>query len=379
MAPYEEHEVTYADEKKIFYLAAGPKDGPLLIFIHGWPAIAKLWKPQLDAFAALGFRVVAPDMPGYGNSTARKVTEDYAQENVNIGMLALLKDVGREKAVWIGHDWGVGSVNTFAAVYPEHCIAAAALCVPYGVLELGVEEALPTVDRNIYPEDKFPYGQWSYQKFYETDFEKASAFFDADIPAFLRASRTKGNPDAVGKPSPLASVMGDGGWMGGAEKPDPNFRHIPLEYTVYDSEESYNEFVQAMEKTSFWPADAWYMNHAANRAYTLEKRKNGGNIEFPFLFIHATYDTVCATDNPKFTANMHKQCKNLTEARVDASHWVAEEKPQEVNAIIAKWLLEEVKGNLAGKVPELRSCERCRGLYACMMIAGATSSYLSCQ
>lgn len=60
--------------------------------------------------------------------------------------------------------------------------------------------------------------------------------------------------------------------------------------------------------------------------------------------IHATYDTVCATDNPKFTANMHKHCKKLTEARVDASHWVAEEKPQEVNAIIAKWLLEEVKG-----------------------------------
>lgn len=64
MAPFEEHEVTYADDKKIFYLAAGPTNGPLLVFIHGWPAIGKLWKPQLDAFASLGFRVVAPDMPG---------------------------------------------------------------------------------------------------------------------------------------------------------------------------------------------------------------------------------------------------------------------------------------------------------------------------
>jgi soluble epoxide hydrolase/lipid-phosphate phosphatase len=43
-------------------------------------------------------------------------------------------------------------------------------------------------------------------------------------------------------------------------------------------------------------------------------------------------------------ANMRRQCKNLKEAKVDASHWVAEEKPAEVNAIIAKWLIEEVKG-----------------------------------
>jgi len=44
------------------------------------------------------------------------------------------------------------------------------------------------------------------------------------------------------------------------------------------------------------------------------------------------------------TANMRRQCKNLKEAKVDSSHWVAEEKPAEVNAIIAKWLVEDVKG-----------------------------------
>lgn len=238
------------------------------------------------------------------------------------------------------------------------------MCVPYGAIEFGLDELLKTVDRDIYPEAEYPYGQWAYQKFYESDFEKASAFFDADIPAFLRASRTKGNPNAVGKPAPLAHIVTDGGWMGGAEKPDPKFRHIPLEYTVYESEDAYNEFVAAMEKTGFWPADAWYMNHERNRAYTLEKRKNGGDLEFPVLFVrtsrarcaafdlaltdadqvHATYDTVCATDNPKLMARMRQQCKNLKEARVDASHWVAEEKPEEVNAVLAKWLMEEVKG-----------------------------------
>jgi soluble epoxide hydrolase/lipid-phosphate phosphatase len=253
--------------------------------------------------------------------------------------------------------------------YPEHCIATAGLCVPYGGLMYGLEEAFKTVDRTIYPEDQYPYGQWAYQKFYETDFEKASAFFDADIPAILRALRLKGDPESVGKPAATAHVVKDGGWMGGAEKPDPKYRHIPLEYTVYDSEETYNEFVAAMEKTGFWTADAWYSNHDRNCAYTLENRKNEGNLEFPVLFvshsilvyvwatavykdptdttqqIHATYDTVCATvDNPKIMAHMRRHCKNLKEAKVDASHWVAEEKPTEVNATIAKWLLEEVEG-----------------------------------
>jgi soluble epoxide hydrolase/lipid-phosphate phosphatase len=64
MASFEEYDFTYADNKTTHYLAAGPKDGPLLIFVHGWPGIAKLWKPQITTFAALGFRVVAPDMPG---------------------------------------------------------------------------------------------------------------------------------------------------------------------------------------------------------------------------------------------------------------------------------------------------------------------------
>jgi soluble epoxide hydrolase/lipid-phosphate phosphatase len=184
-----------------------------------------------------------------------------------------------------GHDWGCGSVWTFAAHYPEHCIAAAGMCIPYGIFELGLDEVIKTVDRDMYPEDEFPYGQWSYQIFYERNFEQASEFFDADIPAFLRAARLKGTPGTEDKPASLAYIVKDNGWMGGAEKPDAKYRHIPLEMTVYESEESYQEFVAAMEKTGFWPGDAWYLNHAANRAYTLEKRKNDGNLEFPVLFV----------------------------------------------------------------------------------------------
>lgn len=148
------------------------------------------------------------------------------------------------------------------------------------------------MDRNIYPEAEYPYGQWSYQKFYETDFEKASAWFDENIPAFLRVSRTKGDPKSLGKPAPLANVSESGGWMNGAKELDPKLAQLPLEYTVYESEDFYNEFVAAMSKTGFWPGDAWYSNHARNREYILKNRKNEGNLEVPVLFVRLTNPTL---------------------------------------------------------------------------------------
>ena len=59
-----------------------------------------------------------------------------------------------------GHDWGCGAVWLFAAHYPERCVAVAGLTVPYRVLELGLDELVKHVDRNLYPADQFPYGQW---------------------------------------------------------------------------------------------------------------------------------------------------------------------------------------------------------------------------
>ena len=60
------------------------------------------------------------------------------------------------------------------------------MTVPYRLIELGLEEILKHVNRDIYPIEKFPFGQWSYMNFYEESFEKATAWFDADKASFLR-------------------------------------------------------------------------------------------------------------------------------------------------------------------------------------------------
>ncbi|KAF2159597.1 hypothetical protein M409DRAFT_60666 [Zasmidium cellare ATCC 36951] len=340
MSGFEDYTFSYAGgEKKTFYLAAGPKEGPLLIFVHGWPAIGLTWKPQIQAFSALGFRVIAPDMPGYGGSSARKKTEDYSLESINNGMVALLEHLGREDAVWVGHDWGCGAVWSFAEHYPEKCVGVCGMAVPARVIELGLEEEVKFVNREMYPVDKFPYGQWDYQRFYQLDFEKATEFFDKDPAAFIRAGYSKGKPDALGKPSFTSQVVSAGGWFGGIEKPDPAWKQIPSENVVID-EDVFEALVKAMEKTSFWGADAWYANHDTNRKYFFDKAKNDGYLHMPTLFIEAKFDTVCDTVNSRLTEPQRKYCTNLTETSIDAGHWVPQEKPVEVNAVLARWLVE---------------------------------------
>ena len=110
MAFLERHDFVYNDgseeSKTIHYLATGNRDGPLLIFVHGFPGIGRTWLSQLTAFSSLGFRVVAPDMPGYGKSSASKDVTNYSTKRLSAGLLALLGDTGRDSAVWVAHDWG---------------------------------------------------------------------------------------------------------------------------------------------------------------------------------------------------------------------------------------------------------------------------------
>jgi soluble epoxide hydrolase / lipid-phosphate phosphatase len=64
MTLIEEQSYTHDSGDVTACLTAGPPAGPLMILCHGWPAIARTWKAQIETFAGLGYRVVAPDMPG---------------------------------------------------------------------------------------------------------------------------------------------------------------------------------------------------------------------------------------------------------------------------------------------------------------------------
>src|SRR5438552_3861322 len=108
MAPTDitEH-VVKSQRHTSFFLSAGAGQGTPIIFVHGWPELSISWRHQLPAFAALGFRCIAPDMRGYGRSSAGYMTHAaYAQREIVADMIELADGLAIERAIWVGHDWG---------------------------------------------------------------------------------------------------------------------------------------------------------------------------------------------------------------------------------------------------------------------------------
>ena len=125
-------------------------DGTPVIFLHGWPDLALGWRHQLLALGALGFRALAPDMRGYGQSTVHPAKTDYALEACVADMLELLASTGREAAVWVGHDLGAPVAWAIASHHPERTLAVAALCVPYMPQGMSPPKLVELVDRSGY-------------------------------------------------------------------------------------------------------------------------------------------------------------------------------------------------------------------------------------
>jgi pimeloyl-ACP methyl ester carboxylesterase len=332
--PITEH-VAKSARHSTFYLACGAEAAPLIVFVHGWPELSVSWRHQLPCFAALGFRAVAPDMRGYGRSSVYAGHEDYAIEHAVADMLELLGALSREKAVWVGHDWGSPVVWSIASHHPETCAGIASLCVPYLANGFCLPNLLPLVDRSTYAEAEFPAGQWDYQLFYEESFDKARRTFEADVAATVKALFRKGNPDGGGKPARTARtarVRRDGGWFGGAAKaPD-----LPTDRDVL-SEEDLCRYVAALEANGFFGPNSWYMNQRRNLAYAARARE-GGKLGMPVLFLHGEFDFTCETIRSRLAEPMRADCTDLTEVIVPSGHWMAQEKPAAVNAAIAGWL-----------------------------------------
>ena len=102
---YDRVEHGYADNNgvKIHYAAIG--DGPLVVMIHGFPDFWYSWREQMEVLAG-EYRVVAIDQRGYNLSDKPEGVESYAMPLLVSDVVAVIRSLGEEKAVVVGHDWG---------------------------------------------------------------------------------------------------------------------------------------------------------------------------------------------------------------------------------------------------------------------------------
>ncbi|XP_073104838.1 epoxide hydrolase 2-like [Elaeis guineensis] len=81
-------------------------EGPMVLFIHGFPELWYSWRHQMVALAARGYRAVAPDLRGYGDTDAPPSTTDYTIFHLVGDLVALLDALAQDQVFAVGHDWG---------------------------------------------------------------------------------------------------------------------------------------------------------------------------------------------------------------------------------------------------------------------------------
>ena len=203
---------------KTFYLSAGEENNKKIYFIHGWPELSISWRNQLGFFSNLGFHAIAPDMRGYGQSSIYDKHADYCQEEIVKDMIELHTHLGGGEAIWVGHDWGSPVVWNIACHHDEYVEKIVSLCVPFKMMEN--DNMLSSIDRQLYPENEFPYGQWEYQIFYRENFDKAKQSLEDNPRNTVKCLFRSGNAENLGKLANTAFVRKNNGWFKNGIAPD---------------------------------------------------------------------------------------------------------------------------------------------------------------
>jgi epoxide hydrolase 4 len=105
-------------------------DGPLVVLLHGFPESRITWRPQLRALAQAGFRAVAPDLRGYGDSPCPKGIAAYTLQEIAGDVAALIETLGAP-CILVGHDWGAVTSWVLAMTRPELVQKLVILNIPH--------------------------------------------------------------------------------------------------------------------------------------------------------------------------------------------------------------------------------------------------------
>jgi pimeloyl-ACP methyl ester carboxylesterase len=111
------HETVAANGLKFHVARAG--EGPLMLFLHGFPEYWAMWRPLVEHFGARGWCAAAPDLRGYNLSEKPAAVEAYRAKHLMADVLALADHYTKDKFVLVAHDWGGAVAWGVAVAHPE--------------------------------------------------------------------------------------------------------------------------------------------------------------------------------------------------------------------------------------------------------------------
>ncbi len=303
-------------------------EGPLVIFCHGWPESWYSYRYQLPAVADAGFKAVAYDVRGYGESDKPHEIEAYTMRNMTNDVVGIIDALGYDTAITIGHDWGGPIALNTAALNEDRISATGTLSVPFTG-----RGPMPTLDlwKEIY-KDRF---------FYQLYFQKegvAEEEFESDLSRSLFMTYT--NSDGRGmkfnfEKSQSGSVpekTKDSTFLEGMEM----FEDFPNWFT----KEDLDYFVSQFEISGLRGPFNRY--RAQNIDWHEIPELEGKILEQPAFFITGTLDPVnfFVPSDQSLTDRIKPNYKNLlfAEELEGIGHWTQQEAPEEVNSFIIDFL-----------------------------------------
>tara|TARA_A100001011_G_scaffold373159_1_gene432283 strand:+ start:142 stop:1143 length:1002 start_codon:yes stop_codon:yes gene_type:complete len=299
---------------------AGPRDGPLAILVHGWPESWYSWRHQIRTLADVGYRVIIPDVRGYGGSDKPDRIEDYSMTNLVNDIVEIMDSFGTEKSVLIGHDWGAPIVWNTAALYPSRVLGVAGLSVPYH--PRGKISSIQ-LWKSIY-KDRF---------FYQLYFQqpgKAEEELDKDVGQSLRKIYYSGSGDA---PKNIFSTTkaNKSDMLSGLPDPNP--------FPAWLTAEDINYYISEYKERGFSSTLNRY------RAQELDWREltqlAGATISVPSCFIAGERDSVLRfVPNVDLVAKMKPWMHDLRicELIPNIGHWIQQESPDSVNKLLKEFV-----------------------------------------
>ncbi|MDY6958255.1 MAG: alpha/beta hydrolase [Halobacteriota archaeon] len=190
------HEYQETNGIKMHYVTKG--SGRLVVFLHGFPEFWYSWRHQLSAIGSEKIKAVAPDMRGYGKTDKPEGVENYKISILAQDILGLIRGLGEDKAVIVGHDWGGAVAWHFAQTLPEHTDKLIILnCPPPSVLKKQISDNPDQQRRSTYikffqqekvPEKTLSANNYSGLKMALTSLAvKKDLFTEADLEKYVDA------------------------------------------------------------------------------------------------------------------------------------------------------------------------------------------------
>jgi pimeloyl-ACP methyl ester carboxylesterase len=292
-------------------------EGFPVVLVHGFPELSYSWRHQVPALTAAGYRVLAPDMRGYGRSSRPEAIEDYDIIHLTDDLLGLLDDIGAERAVFVGHDWGSMVVWTMAQLHPDRVAGVCGMSVPF----------LP---RGPMPPVQLMRQAMGDNFFYILYFQEpgvADAELGGDAARTMRRLLAGMVMEEGATPDPAAFENDGRGFVD--RMPEPN--GLPDWLTQAEL----GHYIEEFTRTGFTGGINWYRNFDRNWERTPQLA--GAHVTVPSAFVGGKVDPVLIMTPPTVGASW------LDDHRGDviidgAGHWVQQEKPGEVNTALLDFI-----------------------------------------